>query len=310
MLVQRGRRRMASRRSPSNAIGERSVRTSPSVGCASVRSTSRWRICGSSSASSRSWIGACGTSRGGEALQPLGARARREYRTQRGFQRFVVAHAVHARRRSAHPAQAPARSIAATKPSQNLTGDDRWIAISAPSAHANANDCDTRPRSVVFGHHAGHEVAVILLDREVRHCGGHRRPRRCRPRPVRVRASSAPRMPQAAYRPGHRIGGRRTDDARHIRRDEHAREIPTAPGRPCRRRDESRTGRRAPNPRDRAVHEPRIALHHLRRAEAQALDHAGPEVLHVDVGRFEQLPHQRRGRASLRGRAGCSACCG
>ena len=29
----------------------------------------------------------------------------------------------------------------------------------------------------------------------------------------------------------------------------------------------------------------------------EALDHARPKVLHVHVGAFEQLPHQRRGRA-------------
>ena len=142
---------MASRRSPSKTIGERSVRTVP---CGRMRERAldvemahlrivervveivdrRMRHVGR-----------------GEAAQPFGARARREHRAQRGFQRLVIAHAVHARGEARVAAQAPARRALAAKPSQNLTGEDRWIAINPPSAQANANDCDTRPRSVVSG---------------------------------------------------------------------------------------------------------------------------------------------------------------
>ena len=117
--------------------------------------------------------------------------------------------------RSARPARADGASSARTNPSQNFTGDDRWIAISAPSAHANANDCDTRPRSVVFGNDAGHEVAVVLLDREVRHRRGHRDldlAAAARRVAREQRAENAARGIQA----GHRVRGGGTDDARRL----------------------------------------------------------------------------------------------
>ena len=141
------------------------------------------------------------------------------------------------------------------------------------------------------GHHTGHEVALILLDREVRHRRGHG-DLDLPPAPGGVtrekRADDAKRRVQAR----HRIGGCRTDDARRLRRDEHAQE--------SRQRLSHRVVSRtidvrsvATEPRDRAIHEARIALHDLRRTEPEALDHTRTKVLDVHVGALEQLPHQR-----------------
>src|SRR6185503_12400353 len=86
------------------------------------------------------------------------------------------------------------------------------------------------------------------------------------------------------------IRGGRTHDARRVLRDEHAEKA-----REC-LPDRIVGGAIRVRPvgteaGDRAMHEAWIAPHGYFRAEAEPLGHARPEVLHVHIGRVEELPH-------------------